>query len=64
MQPYFERFYFERNREMAHDIAELVDGGGRWFVAVGAAHVVGAQGIPSLLSQRGYAVRRLPKTRD
>jgi uncharacterized protein YbaP (TraB family) len=64
MQPYFERFYFERNRDMAHDIAELVDGGGRWFVAVGAAHVVGAQGIPSLLSQRGYAVRRVPKTRD
>lgn len=64
MQPYFERFYFERNRDMAHDIAELVDGGGRWFVAVGAAHVVGARGIPSLLSQRGYAVRRVSKTRD
>ena len=64
MEPYFERFYFERNRDMARDIAELVDGGGRWFVAVGAAHVVGAQGIPSLLSQRGYAVRRVPKTRE
>jgi uncharacterized protein YbaP (TraB family) len=64
MEPYFERFYFERNRDMARDIAELVDGGGRWFVAVGAAHVVGAQGIPSLLSERGYAVRRVPKTRD
>jgi uncharacterized protein YbaP (TraB family) len=63
MRPYFERFYFERNREMARDIAELVDGGGRWFVAVGAAHVVGAQGIPSLLSERGYAVQRVPKTR-
>jgi hypothetical protein len=63
MAPYFERFYFDRNREMAHDIAELVDGGGRWFVAVGAAHVVGARGIPSLLSERGYAVRRVPKTR-
>jgi uncharacterized protein YbaP (TraB family) len=62
MQPYFERFYFERNRDMARDIAELVDGGGRWFVAVGAAHVVGAQGIPTLLSERGYAVRRVPKT--
>lgn len=62
MAPYFERFYFERNRDMARDIAELVDGGGRWFVAVGAAHVVGARGIPSLLSERGYAVRRVPKT--
>jgi hypothetical protein len=63
LAPYFERFYFERNRDMAHDIAELVDGGGRWFVAVGAAHVVGARGIPSLLVERGYAVRRVPKTR-
>jgi uncharacterized protein YbaP (TraB family) len=60
--PYFELFYFERNRNMAHGIAELVDGGGRWFVAVGAAHTVGARGIPSLLSERGYAVRRVPKT--
>jgi uncharacterized protein len=64
MRPYFERFYFERNRDMARDIAELVDGGGRWFVAVGAAHVVGVQGIPTLLSERGYAVRRVPKTRQ
>ena len=62
LTPYFEHLYFERNRHMAHDIAELVDGGGRWFVAVGAAHVVGARGIPSLLSQRGYAVRRVPKS--
>ena len=61
--PYFELFYFERNRNMAHGIAELVDEGGRWFVAVGAAHVVGAQGIPTLLAERGYAVRRVPKTR-
>jgi uncharacterized protein YbaP (TraB family) len=60
--PYFELFYYERNRNMAHGIAELVDGGGSWFVAVGAAHVVGAQGIPSLLTERGYAVRRVPKT--
>jgi len=63
LAPFFESMYFERNRDMAHDIAELVDGGGRWFVAVGAAHVVGARGIPSLLVERGYAVRRVPKTR-
>ena len=62
LAPYFEGMYFERNRSMAQGIAKLVDGGGNWFVAVGAAHVVGAQGIPSLLSERGYAVRRVPKT--
>lgn len=60
--PYYELFYFERNRNMANGIAELVDGGGSWFVAVGAAHMVGAQGIPHLLAERGYTVRRVPKT--
>ena len=60
--PYFELFYFDRNDRMARGIATRVDTGGRWFVAVGAAHVVGARGVPSLLAQHGYRVRRLPKT--
>jgi hypothetical protein len=60
--PYYERFYFERNDRMADEIAERVDRGGRWFVAVGAAHVVGARGIPSLLEREGYRVRRVPRT--
>jgi uncharacterized protein len=62
LAPYYELFYFDRNDRMARGIAERVDAGGRWFVAVGAAHVVGARGIPSLLSQHGYHVRRIPKT--
>jgi hypothetical protein len=60
--PYYERFYFDRNDRMADGIAERVDSGGRWFVAVGAAHVVGARGIPSLLEREGYRVRRVPRT--
>lgn len=60
--PYYERFYFDRNDRMAEGIASRVDHGGHWFVAVGAAHVVGARGIPSLLAEHGYRVRRLPKT--
>ena len=62
LAPYYELFYFDRNDRMARGIAERVDAGGRWFVAVGAGHVVGARGIPSLLSQHGYRVRRVPKT--
>lgn len=61
LTPYYERFFFQRNDRMARGIAERVDAGGRWFVAVGAGHVVGARGIPSLLSQQGYTVRRVPK---
>lgn len=62
LAPYYDLFYFERNARMARGIAERVDAGGRWFVAVGAGHVVGARGIPSLLSKHGYRVRRIPKT--
>ena len=62
LQRYLEIFYFERNRRMAQEIAEGVDGGGRWFVAVGVAHLVGEEGIPRLLARQGYAVRRVPKT--
>jgi uncharacterized protein YbaP (TraB family) len=63
LAPFYELFYFDRNARMARGIAERVDAGGRWFVAVGAGHVVGARGIPSLLARHGYRVRRVPKTR-
>jgi uncharacterized protein YbaP (TraB family) len=62
LAPFYEVFYFDRNDRMARGIAERVDSGGSWFVAVGAGHVVGARGIPSLLSQQGYLVRRIPNT--
>jgi uncharacterized protein YbaP (TraB family) len=59
---YFEAIYFARNRRFAEAIAELVDAGGRWFVAVGAGHMVGDEGIPQLLAARGYRVERVPKS--
>jgi hypothetical protein len=62
LDPFFEALYFERNRQMARGIAELVDRGGLAFVVVGAGHVVGSRGVPALLAADGYAVRRLPKT--
>jgi hypothetical protein len=62
LDPFFEALYFERNRHMASGIAQIVDRGGVAFVVLGAGHVVGARGVPALLAERGYAVRRLPKT--
>ena len=60
--PYFEAIYHERNRAFASGIAKLVDGGGRWFVAIGAGHMVGETAVPALLAARGYQVERIPKT--
>jgi len=59
---FFEAIYFARNRAFADDIARLIDAGGRWFVALGAGHMVGDEGIPQLLAARGYRVERVPKT--
>ena len=48
----------ERNRRMtARMILRLREGGA--FIAVGAAHLYGEEGIPSLLARRGYRVTRL-----
>ena len=60
--PFFEAIYFARNRSFAQDVAQLVDAGGRWFVTLGAGHMVGEQGVPQLLAARGYRVERVPKT--
>jgi len=60
--PYFESIYHARNRDFAADIAKLVDAGGRWFVALGAGHMVGETAIPQLLAALGYRVERIPKT--
>ncbi len=51
-----------RNHNMAAGIERLITEGHRPFVAVGAAHMVGDQGLPQLLVGRGYRVRRVPKT--
>ncbi len=49
----------ERNEKMAAKIAQYLQSGVPHFIVVGAGHLVGPQGIPALLKQRGYAVTQI-----
>ncbi len=59
-----ERLIFERNERMAERVAQRIEAGGNTFVAVGAGHMLGARGLPSLLARRGYRVERVAKTKE
>lgn len=50
----------QRNRDWAAAIFPLLESTPRPLIAVGAAHLVGSEGLASLLQAGGYRVRRLP----
>jgi len=49
----------KRNRYFAQRIEDLVNGEGTSFVAIGAGHYVGPDGIIALLAKDGFRVQKL-----
>jgi uncharacterized protein YbaP (TraB family) len=58
-RPVYERLLDHRNHAMAEQIDGFLRGAQRSFVVVGAAHLVGDQGIVALLEKRGYKLQQL-----
>ncbi|HUU71856.1 MAG TPA: TraB/GumN family protein [Burkholderiales bacterium] len=56
---FHNRFLTERNAVMAQKIERMLLGGEKAFIAVGAMHMVGEDGLPAMLSARGFEVRQL-----
>lgn len=56
--PVYEKLLYDRNRSMASRIEEFLKTGGKYFVVVGAGHLVGEKGIVRILRGKGYSVER------
>ena len=54
-----EALFTARNRAWSDKIAAMLARGERPFVAVGAAHMAGPDGLASMLAARGYSVTRV-----
>ena len=54
------RLLDERNGPMAERLDALHrEGKGKLFAAVGTLHMIGPQGLPALLRERGFTVERV-----
>lgn len=51
-----DRMINERNHTMADKIAAMIDAGGVSFVVVGAGHLIGEEGVPTLLATGGQGI--------
>lgn len=59
MLPIYEKLIFERNKNMASKIEGYLKTEEHYFVVVGAAHLVGKDGIIEILKRKGYLVEQL-----
>ncbi len=61
-QGYLENLLYSRNRDMMVSMDSLFDRGLSAFIAVGAAHLAGDQGLLSMLESEGFTVRPILDT--
>ena len=54
----FQILVVKRNEKFTAQIEDLLKGDGVSFVAIGAGHLVGKDGVPAMLEKRGYKVTR------
>ena len=54
----YDAMLVQRNANWMKQIDAMLKGSGTQFIAVGAAHLVGSDGLPEQLRQRGYKVER------
>ncbi len=60
--PMYDAMLVRRNHAWVDELSERLKGTGTSFVSVGAAHMLGNDGLPALLKQRGFSVVRVPTT--
>jgi len=60
---FYERVFYGRNRAMTDRLVTISADGRPRFVVVGTGHLIGSQGIPELLAQRGFRVERVGSAR-
>jgi uncharacterized protein YbaP (TraB family) len=48
----------KRNQNFTTQIQDLLKGDSVSFVAIGAGHLVGKEGVPALLEKQGFKVTR------
>lgn len=54
-----EALLVNRNQDWAEQLARVLPGTPPALIAVGAAHMAGPEGLPAMMRQRGYTVRRV-----